>query len=120
MEILPVIRLRYTSIKNPLLNDIHVHVYQTYPNKLDGDYKDYNLADLQYIRKTTPEGKSYDFIRIYFSADSESNADFSLQIWDSDSYIEYDGKKYRTEQDLLKLHMIVNNLRALYILNRLE
>lgn len=59
-----MIRIQYTSIENPLLKDIPVHVYQTYPNKLDGEYQDYGLADIHYTRKTTPEGVSYDFIRI--------------------------------------------------------
>ena len=96
-----------------------MHIYQTYASRLDGKYMDFNLADLQYVRKTTPEGKSYDFIKIYFSGNLGTN-ELTRQIWNSNSYIEYEGKKYRTEQDLLKLHMIVNNLRALYIINRLD
>lgn len=116
--ILAVIRLQYTGIKNPLLNDIPVHVYQTYANKLDGEYKDYGLADIHYTRKTTPEGVSYDFIRIYIYAGTY--ADLPIHIWDSDSYIEYKGKKYRTEQDVLKMLMIIDNLRALRAINRLD
>lgn len=46
-----------------------MHIYQTYASRLDGKYMDFNLADLQYVRKTTPEGMSYDFIKIYFSGD---------------------------------------------------
>lgn len=114
-----MIELRYTSIESPLLKSMTMHIYQTYASRLDGKYMDFNLADLQYVRKTTPEGKSYDFIKIYFSGDLGTN-ELTRQIWNSNSYIEYEGKKYRTEQDLLKLHMIVNNLRALYIINRLD
>ena len=113
-----MIDLRYTSIESPLLKDIPVHVYQSYPNKLGCEYQDYSLADIQYTRKTTPEGVSYDFIKIYISA--ELTTDIPLHIWNNKSYIEYEGKKYRTEQDLLKLHMIVNNLKALYIIDHLD
>lgn len=56
-----MIRLQYTGIKNPLLNDIPVHVYQTYANKLAGEHKDYGLADIHYTRKTTPEGVKFEF-----------------------------------------------------------
>ena len=115
--ILAVIRLQYTGIKNPLLNDIPVHVYQTYANKLDGEHKDYGLADIHYTRKTTPEGVSYDFIRIYLYTGSYEV--LPIHIWDSDSYIEYEGKKYRTEQDVLKMLMIIDNLRALRAIDRL-
>lgn len=115
-----MIRLQYTGIKNPLLNDIPVHVYQTYANKLAGEHKDYGLADIHYTRKTTPEGVSYDFIRIYFYAGTSGCLNLPIHIWDSDSYIEYEGKKYRTEQDLLKMHMIIDNLRALRAINRLD
>lgn len=115
-----MIRLQYTGIKNPLLNDIPVHVYQVYINKLGGEYTDYGLADIHYSRKTTPEGVSYDFIRIYFYVGSSGGLDLPIHIWDSDSYIEYEGKKYRTEQDLLKMLMIIDNLRALRAINRLD
>ena len=113
-----MIRIQYTSIENPLLKDIPVHVYQTYPNKLDGEYQDYGLADIHYTRKTTPEGVSYDFIKIYFYA--ELVEVLSIQHWNSKSYIEYEGKKYRTEQDLLKMLMIIDNLRASQAINRLD
>jgi hypothetical protein len=113
-----VIRLQYTGIKNPLLNNIHVHVCQTYINNLDHKYKDYGLADIHYTRKTTPEGVSYDFIEIFIH--TELNEDILRHIWTSESYIEYEGKKYRTEQDLLKMLMIIDNLRALRAINSLD
>lgn len=113
-----MIRLQYTGIKNPLLNDIPVHVYEAYANKLDGEYKDYGLADIHYTRKTTPEGISYDFIKIYFYV--KSVEELSARVWNNESYIEYEGKKYRTEQDLLKMHMIIDNLRALRAINQLD
>ena len=116
--ILVVIRIQYTSIENPLLKDIPVHVYQAYPNKLDGEYQNYGLADIHYTRKTTPEGVSFDFIRIYISA--ELTGDIPLHLWNNNSYIEYEGKKYRTEQDLLKMLMIIDNLRALRAINQLD
>jgi hypothetical protein len=116
--ILVVVRIQYTSIENPLLKDIPVHIYQTYPNKLDGEYQDYGLADIYYTRITTLEGASFDFIRIYISA--ELTSDIPLHIWNNESYIEYEGKKYRTEQDLLKMLMIIDNLRALRAINRLD
>ena len=113
-----MIRIQYTSIENPLLKDIPVHVYQSYPNKLDGEYQDYGLADIHYTRKTTPEGVSYDFIIIYFYV--EYVEELSVRVWNNESYIEYEGKKYRTEHDLLKMHMIIDNLRALRAINQLD
>lgn len=113
-----MIRLQYTGIKNPLLNDIPVHVYQTYVTELGGEHKDYGLADIHYTRKTTPEGVSYDFIKIYFYAEFPKG--LPIHTWDNDSYIEYEGKKYRTEQDLLKMLMIIDNLRALRAINQLD
>ena len=116
--ILAVISLQYTGIKNSLLNDIPVHVYQTYFDKLDGEYKDYGLVDIQYTRKTTPEGVSYDFIKIYFYV--KCVEDLSIHHWTNKSYIEYEGKKYKTEQDILKMRMIIDNLKALRAINQLD
>lgn len=52
-----MIRIQYTSIENPLLKDIPVHVYQTYPtDSIERLYVElYKLLHMEYIKALVDE-----------------------------------------------------------------